>query len=66
MDKSAKNIREQLNLPLLDGPVGTAIPADKQKELNRALMELLLDLAQEDFRIPSEGGEHDELPQALA
>ena len=66
MDKSAKKIREQLNLPLLDAAVGTAIPADKQKELNRALMELLLDLAQEDFRIPSEGGEHDELPQALA
>ena len=66
MDKSAKNIREQLNLPLLDAAVGTAIPADKQKELNRALMELLLDLAQEDLRIPSEGGEHDELPQAHA
>jgi hypothetical protein len=66
MNKSAKNIREQLNLHLLDAAVGTAIPADKQKELNRALMELLLDLAQEDFRMPSEGGEHDELPQAHA
>ena len=66
MKKSAKEIRQQLNLPLLDAAVGTAIPADKQKHLNRALMELLLHLAQEDFRIPSEGGDHDEPPQAHA
>lgn len=66
MKKSAKKIREQLNLPLLDAAVVTSIPADKQKELTRALMELLLHLAQEDFRITSEGGEHDEPSQAHA
>jgi hypothetical protein len=65
MKKPVKKIREQLNLPLLDAAVATSIPADKQKELTRALMELLL-LAQEDFRTPSEGGEHDEPPQAHA
>jgi hypothetical protein len=66
MKKSAKKTREQLNLPLLDAAVGTAIPVGKQKELIGALMELLLHLAQEDFRITSEGGEHDEPPQAHA
>ena len=66
MKKSTKKIREQLNLPLLDPAVGTAIPAGKQKELTRALMELLLHLAQEDFRITREGGEDDEPPQAHA
>jgi hypothetical protein len=66
MKKPVKKIREQLNLPLLDAAVATSIPADKQKELTRALMELLLHLAQEDFRTPSEGGEHDEPPQAHA
>jgi hypothetical protein len=66
MKKSAKKIRAQLNLPLLDAAVGTSLPDDKQKELTRALMELLLHLAQEDFRITREGGEDDEPPQAHA
>jgi hypothetical protein len=66
MKASAKKIREQLNLPLLDVAVSTSIPVDKQKELTRALMELLLHVAQEDFRIGTEGGEHDEPPQAHA
>ena len=66
MKKSAKKIREQLNLPLLNAAVGKSIPDDKQKELTQALMELLLHLAQEDLRIRSEGGEHDEPHQAHA
>ena len=66
MKKFTQKIREQLHLPLLDVAVSTGIPADKQKELTRALMELLLHVAQEDGRIPTEGGEHDEPPQAHA
>ena len=66
MKKFTQKIREQLHLPLLDVAVSTGIPADKQKELTRALMELLLHVAQEDFRIPTEGGEDDEPPQAHA
>ena len=59
MKKSAKWVREQINLPLLDPAVSPGIPADKEKELNRALMELLLHVAQENFPISSDGGEHD-------
>ena len=66
MKKSAKSVREQINLPLLDLAVSPGIPADKQKELTRALMELLLHVAQKDFSTPSDGGEHDEPPQAHA
>ena len=66
MKKFTKKIREQLHLPLLNVAVSTGIPADKQKELTRALMELPLHVAQEDFRIRTEGGEHDEPPQAHA
>jgi hypothetical protein len=66
MKASAKKIRDQLKLPLLDAPVGTGIPVDKQKELTQALMELLLQVAQEDLRIRTEGDEHDEPPQAHA
>lgn len=66
MKASAKKVREQLNLPLLDVAENPGIPANKQKELTRALMELLLQVAHEDFRIRIKGGEHDEPPQAHA
>ena len=63
MKKSAKRIREQINLPLLDLPVSPGIPADNQTVLNRALMELLLHVAQEKLSTSSDRGEHDESPQ---
>jgi hypothetical protein len=66
MEKSAKRLRDQMNLPLFDLIVSPSVPADKRKELNRALMELLLHVAQEKSRMPSEGGEHDEPTQAHA
>lgn len=66
MNKSAKRIREQINLPLLDLPVSPGIPADNQTVLNRALMELLLHVAQEKLSTSSDGGEHDESPQTHA
>lgn len=66
MKKSANSVREQMNLPLLDLAEKPDLPADKQKELTRALVELLLHVAKEDFPTPSEGGEHDEPPQAHA
>jgi hypothetical protein len=43
---AAKQAREQIKLPLLDLAASAAIPADKQQELARALMELLLNAAQ--------------------
>ena len=57
MKKSAKRVRDQINLPLLDLAVSPGIPADKQKELNRALMELLLHVAEEGPLMSGDGGE---------
>ena len=66
MKKCAKPVHQQINLLLLDpANRNTAIPVDKQKELTRALTELLLSAAQEQFPT-SDGGEHDEPPQAHA
>ena len=69
MKKCAKPVRQQINLLLRDpaANTNTAIPADKQKELTRALTELLLSAAQEHFPT-SDGGEreHDEPSQAHA
>jgi hypothetical protein len=61
MKKCAKPVRQQINLLLRDpaANTNTAIPADKHKELTRALTELLLSAAQEHFPT-SDGGEHDE------
>jgi hypothetical protein len=64
MEKSAKRLRDQINLPLFDLIVSPSVPADKRKELNRALMKLLLHVAQRKFPMPSDGGEHDEPRQA--
>ena len=66
MKKSAKRIREQINLPLLDLAVSPGLPAENQIQLNRALMELLLHVAQEKFSASSDRGEHDEPPQTHA
>jgi len=60
MKQSAKRVYLQMNLPLLDPAASQEIPGDKQKELNRALMELLLHVAQEENLLPNNGGEHDE------
>ena len=66
MKESAKRIREQMNLPLLDLAVSSGLPAENRTELNRALMELLLHVVQERFSTSSERGEHDEPPQTHA
>ena len=60
MKKSTKRIREQINLPLLDLAVSPGLPAENQTELNRALMELLLHVAQEEFPVSGNGGGDDE------
>jgi hypothetical protein len=65
----AKQAREQIKLPLLEPAVSAAIPADKQQELACALMELLLNAAQEylpNASAADNGGKHDEPPQAHA
>ena len=65
----AKQTREQIKLPLLEPAASAAIPADKQKELACALMELLLNAAQEylpNASEPDKGGKHDEPFQAHA
>jgi hypothetical protein len=62
----AKQAREQIKLPLFE-PVSAAIPADKQQELARALMELLLNAAHEYLPTPNavdNGGKQDEPRQA--
>jgi len=51
---------QQLNLPLLDPAASPGVPANKQKELNQALMELLLHAAQEEFPVSGNGGGDDE------
>ena len=44
----------QFNLPLLDVPAA-ALPANKQRELELALMELLLNAAHECAGLPAQG-----------
>jgi hypothetical protein len=44
----------QFNLPLLDVPAA-ALPANKQRELELALMELLLNAAREFAGLPAQG-----------
>jgi hypothetical protein len=44
----------QFNLPLLDVPAA-ALPANKQRELELALMELLLNAARECAGLPAQG-----------
>jgi hypothetical protein len=46
----------QFNLPLPDAPAA-ALPSNKQRELDVALVELLLSAARENARGPAHGGE---------
>ena len=63
MKRPAKQLKPQMNLPLLDAPA-TAVPDHKQKELALTLMELLINAARENNIVrPAKGGE-DELPEA--
>jgi|HubBroStandDraft_1064217.scaffolds.fasta_scaffold336106_1 hypothetical protein len=62
-----KLARGQLKLPPPEPAASAVIPAEKQQELARALMELLLNAAQE--YLPNaldDGGKHDEPPQTHA
>jgi hypothetical protein len=45
----------QFNLPLPDAPVA-ALPSNKQRELDLALVELLLSVARENAGGPAQGG----------
>ena len=58
MKKSAKRLRGQMNLALLNPPA-TIIPDDKQGELTLVLVELLTSAAQEDAKQESQGGRDD-------
>ncbi|MGO9113244.1 MAG: hypothetical protein ACLP9L_28765 [Thermoguttaceae bacterium] len=55
MKRSAMPTNMQFNLPLLDVPAA-ALPANKQRELDLALVELLLSAAQESAGLPAQGG----------
>jgi hypothetical protein len=59
MKESAKQLRPQMNLPLLNAPA-TIVPNHKQKELALTLMELLTNAASEDNLVPRANGERDE------
>lgn len=56
MKESAKQLRRQMNLPLLE-VVAPAILGDKQKELTRTLMQLLINVAEENFSAQDKEGE---------
>ena len=63
MKRPAKELKPQMNLPLLDAPA-TAVPDHKQKELALTLMELLINAARENNIVrPAQGG-GDELFEA--
>jgi hypothetical protein len=63
MKRPAKQLKPQMNLPLLDAPT-TAVPDHKQNELSLTLMELLINAARENNIVrPAKGG-GDELPEA--
>lgn len=59
MKRSAKQLRPQMNLPLLNAPA-TTVPKHKQKELTLTLMELLINAASENNLVPRAKGERDE------
>ena len=54
MKRPATPTNMQFNLPLLDVPTA-ALPANKQRELELALMELLLNAAREYAGLPAQG-----------
>ena len=55
MKRSAKPLYPQMNLPLLNVPA-TEIPDDQQEELTIALMELLINAAEEKSEQQENGG----------
>ena len=59
MKRSAKQLKPQMNLPLLNAPA-TIVPNHKQKELMLTLMELLINAASENNVVPQANGETDE------
>ena len=59
MKRSAKQLKPQMNLPLLNAPA-TIVPNHKQKELMLTLMELLINAASENNVVPQANGEKDE------
>jgi len=61
MKRSAKHLKPQMNLPLLNAPAAT-VPNHKQKELTLTLMELLINAASENNLAPLANGEKDEQP----
>ena len=61
MKRSAKHLKPQMNLPLLNAPAAT-VPNHKQKELTLTLMELLINAAIENNLAPLANGEKDEQP----
>jgi len=62
MKRPAKQLNQQMNLPLLKMPA-TVVPDHKQNELAITLMELLVSAAREERSIPTPGGGGDE-PEA--
>ena len=59
MKRSAKQLKPQMNLPLVDGPA-TTVPNQKQTELRLTLMELLINAASENNLAPRANGEKDD------
>jgi len=59
MKRSAKQLKPQMNLPLLNMPA-TTVPNYKQKELELTLMEFLINAATENKDVARANGERDE------
>ena len=59
MKRSAKQLKPQMNLPLLNMPA-TTVPNYKQKELELTLMEFLINAATENKDVARATGERDE------
>jgi hypothetical protein len=59
MKRSAKQLKPQMNLPLLNMPA-TTVPKHKQKELELTLMEFLINAAIENKDVARANGERDE------
>lgn len=59
MKRSAKQLKGQMNLPLLNAPT-TTVSSHKQRELALTLMELLINASSESNLVPLGKGEEDE------
>jgi len=55
MKRYAKRIGPQMNLALFSNPPATMIPGSKQEELILALVELLINAAEENAKLESRG-----------